>query len=673
MLFPIQGLARKRIDGSVAISQTGCLSFRLRQAVLALFAIILTAIVLFPSGAARAEPTFLEPEQAFAMSAAMATPTELDIHYKIAPGYYMYREHFVFAVTPDARYLGQPAYPAGIIKYDPTFDKKLEIYHDQVTVRVPFKAGAQQALTLSVTGQGCADAGLCYAPMTTELVLHPAQGGYSVTGQGVVAHLPGSTRGASQGAASPPTQGDSGFASILNMGDTGFASYLAHAGVAKIVALCLVLGLLLSFTPCVLPMVPILLAIVAGDAGKTAKVSRWRGLALAAAYVLGMSVVYTILGVAAGLVGASLAVWLQTPWVLALFAILLALLALAMFDVFTLQAPSGMQSALNDKLSKIPGGRFSGAFLMGMVSALIVGPCIAAPLAGVLLFISQAGSLVLGGLALFALAWGEGLLLLVVGASSGALLPKAGAWMEGIKRFFGLLLFATAWWMVSSVLPAWLLTLGWVFLGLWGAVMLGAFEALPSDPGLGTFLRKAVGLLVAAWMALVLVGLATGQGSLLRPLAGLYAAGGVPAGAAAGPASGPGSSGAGSSVDIKAIQARFTRVASVADLDKLLAGSTQPVMLDFYADWCVSCIEMEKFTFSDPAVAQKMSQFQLVQADVTKNTAEDRALLKRFKLFGPPGIMFFDARGQLMEDARVIGFKNAEQFGAVLDRVLADG
>jgi thiol:disulfide interchange protein DsbD len=439
---------------------------------------------------------------------------------------------------------------------------------------------------------------------------------------------------------------------------------------------------LLSFTPCVLPMVPILLAIVAGKSGVgvgasggAQRVSRWRGLSLAASYVLGMSVVYTILGVAAGLIGASLAVWLQTPWVLTVFAVLLALFALAMFDVFTLQAPTGMQTWLNAKVSKIPGGHYSGAFLMGMLSALIVGPCVAAPLAGVLLFISQTGDLALGGTALFAMAWGEGLLLLVVGATSGALLPKAGPWMDGIKRLFGILLLGTAWWMLNSVLPDGVLMLGWAFLALWSAVMLGAFGPLAvSGPGVGRYLRKTIGILLALWATILIVGLSAGGRDLFRPLAPFSSSTQLFAGAAgnnaAGSLSGGGTAGQGAAAPM-INKASFTRVNSIAELDNLLANTSRPVMLDFYADWCVSCVQMEKFTFTDPGVAQQMSQLLLVQADVTKNTDDDRALLKRFNLFGPPGIVFFNSQGTLLSQARVVGFQNAAAFSAVLDQVLA--
>ncbi|HEY9279814.1 MAG TPA: protein-disulfide reductase DsbD, partial [Eoetvoesiella sp.] len=482
MLFWASGNGRLRkkvsLSGLASLSASG----RWVRLLVLCVAAMMVAAVLLHSATAHAQEDFLDPKDAFVFSAAMVSPTQVDVHFKIAPKYYMYRERFGFALAPDAGLLGMPAYPKGTVKYDPTFERDLEVYHDQVTVRLPVAAGASQPLTLAITSQGCADAGLCYPPMTSEVKLTPTAAGYMLSGPGATGTVP-APRDEIVSPDADATNTPTGFGTALKLGDVGFASYLAQAGWMQIVALSLVLGVLLSFTPCVLPMVPILLAIIAGKNGTApagadarSRISRWRGLSLAAAYVLGMSLVYTVMGIGAGLIGASLAVWLQTPWVLSVFAVLLGLLALAMFDVFTLQAPTGMQSALNQKLAKIPGGHYSGAFVMGMVSALIVGPCVAAPLAGVLLFISQTGDLTLGGSALFAMAWGQGLLLLVVGATSGALLPKAGPWMNGIKRLFGILLLATAWWMVNSVLPAWVSMLGWAFLALWGAVMLGAFE-----------------------------------------------------------------------------------------------------------------------------------------------------------------------------------------------------
>ncbi|PLC48415.1 protein-disulfide reductase DsbD [Pollutimonas subterranea] len=634
----------------------------IHRIVWAFLAALMLALAFLPAGSVRAEDEFLDPEKAFVFSAAMTTPTQLDVHFVIAPKYYMYRERFEFALAPDSSpsVLGNAVYPAGKVTYDPTFEKDLEVYYDQVTVTLPLTAGAGQPLRLAITSQGCADAGLCYPPMTREITLTPTDTGYRADGPGVVASVPAAkpqlaqAKSVAASAQAANAASTTSLGSALNLGDTGFAAYLAQAGWFQVIALCLLLGLLLSFTPCVLPMVPILLAIVAGDAGQGRKVSRWRGLSLAAVFVLGMSLVYTALGVAAGLIGASLAVWLQTPWVLTLFAVILVVLALAMFDVFTLQAPTGMQTALNARLSRIPGGRYGGVFAMGMLSALIVGPCVAAPLAGVLLFISQTGDLVLGGTALFAMAWGEGLLLLAVGASSGALLPKSGPWMNGVKRLFGVLLLATAWWMVNPILPAWIMMLGWAFLALWSAVMLGAFDAMPAGTGAGRLANRALGLMLALWAVILVVGVMAGARDVLRPLAPLTA------------------SSQGSGV-VAATHPEFTQVTSVAQLDNLLANTNRPVMLDFYADWCVSCIEMERFTFSDSAVAGQMSQFLLVQADVTKNSPEDRELLKRFKLFGPPGIIFFDEQGKELHEARVVGFKNARDFGAVLERVLTQG
>lgn len=587
---------------------------------------------------ARAEAEFLEPEKAFVFSAAMAAPDTVELRFRVAPGYYMYRERFGISISPlGAATLGEPVYPKGEVKYDPTFEKDMEVYHQDVVIRVPVTPGGQP-FTLTLTGQGCADAGLCYPPMDSSVRLTPVAGGYVVAGNG--------------GASAAPAASGGSLGALVNAGDTGLADALGGLGWIKTAGVFLVLGLLLAFTPCVLPMIPILSSIVLGGASQE-RPTRGRGLALAATYVLGMSVVYTALGVAAGLSGAGLAAWLQTPWILTLFAILLAVLALAMFDAFTFQMPSGIQARLAERSSRIPGGRHTGALLMGALSALIVGPCVAAPLAGALLYISQTGDVVLGGSALFAMAWGMGVPLLIVGASSGALLPKAGPWMDGVKRLFGMLLLATAWWMLIPVVPTWVQMTGWAFLAIVGAVMLRAFDALPAGAGSARMFGKGVGLLLALAAAAWLVGAASGGRDVLQPLSHLASGGTAAAGTAA-----------------HAGEVQFKRVRNNAELDALLAQSQQPVMLDFYADWCVSCREMERFTFTDPGVAQRMAGMLLVQADVTANNADDRALLKRFRLFGPPGIMFFAPGGKELPDARVVGFQDAKRFTESLDRVL---
>jgi thiol:disulfide interchange protein DsbD len=446
-----------------------------------------------------------------------------------------------------------------------------------------------------------------------------------------------------------------------------------------------------------------------------------------------MSVVYTALGIAAGLSGAGLAAWLQTPWVLTLFALLLATLALSMFDVFTFQMPSSIQTKLTIKNNSILGGRMGAAALMGALSALIVGPCVAAPLAGALLYISQTGDVLLGGLALFAMAWGMGVPLLLMGASAGKLMPRAGTWMEGVKQFFGVLLFATAWWMVTPMLPTWMQILGWAILVLFSAVLLRTFEALGTEAGFSGMLRKTVGLLLTLLCFIWLLGIASGGRSLLQPLSHLArhnaaatsslattsekntsissrtdnnalvsgvsiitdknarvlgdpapikndaitSGTSVPAttknillgqtsGQAPATASRPQPA-----LSANETHALFKRVRSIAELETELAQSKRPVMLDFYADWCVSCKEMESFTFTKPEVAQRMERLLLLQADVTANNPEDRALLKRFKLFGPPGIIFFEPGGRERKDVRVVGFQEANRFAANLDRVLS--
>jgi thiol:disulfide interchange protein DsbD len=475
--------------------------------------------------------------------------------------------------------------------------------------------------------------------------------------------------------------------------DVGLADVLSSTGAVEIVLLFFVLGLLLALTPCVLPMLPILSVLLVGE---QQHVSKARGFALAMGYVAGMSVIYTALGIAAGLSGAGLAAWLQTPWVLGLFALLLAVLALAMFDVYTLQMPSFIQSRLMAKNSHILGGKMSAAILMGALSALIVGPCVAAPLAGALLYISQTGDVFLGGSALFAMAWGMGVPLLLMGASAGRLMPRAGAWMEGVKQFFGLLLLATAWWMVTPLLPTWVQILGWAVLAMFAAVLLRPFEPITSESGLSGACRKTLGLLLIVLSTVWILGIASGGRSLLQPLnhlslisnssatsAGSAAISATAQGAgtstsnATGKQQLLGSAGSSSSnvntqaADAKqAAQPSFQLVRTVAELETLLAQSNRPVMLDFYADWCVSCKEMEAFTFVDPRVVQRMNQMLLLKADVTANNADDRALMKKFRLFGPPGIIFFRPGGAERKDVRVVGFQDATRFAATLDRAL---
>ena len=614
----------------------------------------LVCALLYP-GMARAasEDDFLPPEQAFRFAARQLDDRTVEVRFDVADGYYLYRERFAFAAQPATVRLGTPEFPHGKVKFDETFNKEMETYRGTVTLRVPVElAPADGRWTLTVTSQGCADKGLCYPPQ--EHVFRV--GGSPLTN--LFGDRAGPAPSAQSNAAAPgPTVAPSARATDPSPGTVAqpvaaddsdrIARTLASRNPGLIVALFFGLGLLLTFTPCVLPMVPILSSIVVGE-----HVTRGRALMVSIAYVLGMAVVYTAIGVAAGLIGEGLAAALQTPWVLGAFAVLMVALALSMFGLYELQLPQRWQTRLTESSNRRPGGQMAGAAAMGAISALIVGPCVTAPLAGALAYIAQTGDAVTGGSALFAMALGMGVPLVLVGVGAGNLLPRAGRWMEATKRFFGFLLLGVAVWMVTPVLPAWLVMLAWAALLLVGAVFLGAFDALGPDPRSLARLGKGLGILAALAGAIVLVGVASGGRDPLQPLSHLSLGGPASAG------------------ETPQARTRFERVHSVAELDARVAQAAaagRPVMLDFYADWCVSCKEMEKFTFSDPKVAARMRQIVLLQADVTANNADDRALLKRFGLFGPPGIILFGADGK-ERPVRVVGYQAAPQFLDSLER-----
>lgn len=615
---------------------------------------LLTAWLCLGAGLARAadQDDFLPPEQAFRFAARAIDARTVEVRFDVAPGYYMYRERFAFAAQPAQVKLGAPDLPAGKVKFDETFGKEMETYRDTVTIRVPVEsAPADGKWTLVVTSQGCADKGLCYPPMESV---------YEVGGAGIGALLGGrsnaaSTNATSRIAAATPLSAGTGSTvpSAAVQADIGkavddsgrIAATLAGGHLLTIVALFFGLGLLLTFTPCVLPMVPILSSIVVGE-----HLHRGRAFVVSLAYVLGMAVVYTAVGVAAGLIGEGLAATLQTPWVLALFALLMVALSLSMFGLYELQLPQRWQTRLADSANRRPGGQIAGAAAMGAISALIVGPCVTAPLAGALAYIAQSGDAWTGGTALFSMAIGMGVPLLLVGVGAGNLLPRAGRWMEATKRVFGFLLLGVALWMVGPVLPAWLSMLGWATLLLVGAVFLRAFDGLGAEPHPVARLGKGLGVLSALAGAILLVGLASGSRNPLQPLSHLVAGArdGAPAAQAV----------------------RFERVRSVAELDARIAQASaagKPVLLDFYADWCVSCKEMERFTFSDPRVQARLADVVMLQADVTANNADDKALLKRFGLFGPPGIILFGDDGHELP-VRVIGYQAAGRFLASLER-----
>lgn len=602
--------------------------------------LLLWLTALLPLFAAAAED-FLPPEQAFRFDARVLDGKSIEIGFVVADGYYLYREPFKFEAQGGGVVLGAPEIPSGTVKFDETFEKDVETYRGRVAIRLPVDA-APASFQLVVTSQGCADQGLCYPPMQSVADVQLAGFG----GDGSV-RVPADGRGLDGALAA--SRASASMAGASRSGDAAIDHALRSGRFWLVVFAFFVAGLLLSFTPCVLPMLPILSSLIIGQGGQA--VARSRGLLLAGAYSLGMALVYTALGVAAGLAGEGLAAALQNAWVLGAFSLLLALLALSMFGAYELQLPAVLRDRLAASSGRLQGGRLAGVFAMGGVSALIVSPCVAAPLAGALLYISQTRDVLLGGSALFSLAAGMSVPLLLLGASAGALLPRAGAWMESVKRFFGLLLLAVAWWMLSPVVPAPLAVAGWGVLLIGAAVFLHAFDRLPEIAGADLRLVKGLGLALAVAGATQIVGAAAGAQDALKPLQP-FVVGISPAAAAALP---------GNAIAATHDGVSFRRVSTVEELDAAVRGAGRPVMLDFYADWCVSCKEMERFTFTDPAVQARLGKALLLQADVTRNSESDRALLKRFQLFGPPGIVFFDAGGRELE-TRVIGFQNAQRF-----------
>ena len=575
----------------------------------------------------QAEPEFLPPEEAFKLSLTPRADGNLDAQFTIVKDYYLYRDKITFKVIdPAGVQVAGIDLPPAEEKNDPNFGKML-IYHQSfnAVVRLTGMPTGTKTLKLETSHQGCSDNGICYPPqdevMSVDLTAAP-------------------TSATSTEPAPQATAGDTS--------DTGRVTAILQGGNYWLVIISFFgFGLLLSLTPCVFPMIPILSGIIVGQGQQ---ITKRKGFLLSLAYVLGMAVTYAMAGVAAGLSGTLISNALQNPWALGTGAAIFVALAMSMFGFFELQMPSFLQSRFTEASNRIQGGRFTSVFVMGAISALIVGPCVAAPLAGALLYISQTSDVVLGGVSLFSLALGMGVPLLLIGLSAGALLPRAGGWMDAVKRFFGVALLAVAIWLISPLLSEVTQMLLWAALLIISAMFLHVLEPLAVNAkGLARF-WKGVGMIALVAGIALLLGAMGGSRDLLQPLS-VYQGGGT---------------GAAQNDNHLA----FQRVKNVAELDAAIAAAgNRAVMLDFYADWCVSCKEMENFTFTDASVQAKLKDVLLLQADVTANNAEDKALLARFKLFGPPGIVFFDKNGSEIA-YRVVGYEPAEKFLDSLNKAL---
>ncbi len=578
------------------------------------------------------EEKFLHPDEAFKLNIVAKDSNTLEAKFTVTPGYYLYKDRIKFEIK-DASLgtISAVNLPAGDIKDDPNFGQQ-EVYHHDFVALIDVNNPAQNVV-IDARFQGCSEKGLCYAPQLKTLNVDMAQAATAPTDNTPVTNANNSTSSEDEAT------------SLLKSGKL----WLIAAGFFGF-------GLLLSFTPCVLPMIPILSGIIVGDKkAHKAETSRLHSFNLSLAYVLGIALSYTIAGIAAGLSGQLLSNALQSPWMLTATALIFVVLSFSMFGFYELRLPSTIEERMVKTSNKLKGGQFIGVFVMGVISALIVSPCVAAPLAGALLYISQTRDVVLGGVALFALSIGMGVPLLLIGASAGHVLPKAGGWMTAVRNLFGVIMLAVAIFIVSPIIPTSVEMLLWSALLIIPAVYLHALDSLPLDINTGRshpWMRfwKGIGIMLLIVGIALLIGAVSGAKSPLQPLAGL------------------------SLSNSKTIENRlpFVRVKNTAELDaRIDAAKGKIVMLDFYADWCTSCKEMELLTFSDPAVQASLKEAVLLEADVTANTPEDLALLQRFNLFGPPGIIFFNRTGQEIKPIRVIGYENAPKFLATVNRVNA--
>jgi thiol:disulfide interchange protein DsbD len=484
------------------------------------------------------------------------------------------------------------------------------VFYDEVTAEVPV-SGRTDLLQARVSYQGCKENSICYPPQTVVLTIDTD-----------VATVP-----------TPPD--------TVSEQDE-FASRMASGSLPFVMLLSFLAGLAMSLLPCCWPMIPILSGIIVGQGNA---ITTGRAFALSATYVLGMAVVYAAAGAVAAAAGQQVQSAMQTPWIIGGVALIFVAMALSMFGLYELQLPAALTNRFNAASERQRTGTWIGTALMGALSALVVSACVAPPLVGVLTFIAQTGDVLRGAMALFSMAIGMGVPLLVLGASGGRLLPKAGPWMENVKAAFGFVMLGLAIWMLDRILSDRMTMLLWAALLFGAGIYLGAFRRLAPATAPTRKLARGVGLLAIIYGVALLAGAYSGSGNPLQPL-GFLSRGHSTGETAALP---------------------FRRIKTLADLDGAIAAATadgKPVMLDFYADWCTSCIEMEHYTFNTPQVRAALDGVVLLQADVTANDTDDRALLNRFGIFGPPTIVFFGVDGQERQGSRIVGYQDADRFAA---------
>jgi thiol:disulfide interchange protein DsbD len=589
-------------------------------------------------GLGSSDDEFLDPEDAFQVSISSGGPELLVARWNIAAGYYLYRDKFSVQLVDGGQVtLAAPVLPGGETYHDEYFGA-VQIFHDAVEMQIPLQRHSADAteITLLLGYQGCAEAGICYPPIKQQVpvALTAFDPGSTPTQPAVIAAAQTAVPAAVP--ANPPavTTRQDDIARVLQESRPGWVMLFFFGA-----------GLLLAFTACVYPMIPILSSIIVGQG---ADLTVGRGFFLSLVYVEAVAVTYAVIGVVSAQFGAGVQAFFQNPWILGLFALIFVLLALSMFGFFNLQLPASWQAKISKTSHRQKGGTLLGVAVMGVLSALIVGPCAGPVLIGALIYTSQSGDYLTGALAMFALGNGMGAPLLVIGASGGKLLPKAGGWMDTVKAVFGVVLLGIAILMLERVLPGPVTLMLWAMLLIVPAVYMGALDSLPAGVSGWRRFWKGLGVAMLVYGVILILGAATGARDPLHPLRNLTAVTGITA------------SGEHASQHLE-----FRRIKSVEDFTAALEQSTRegkPVMLDFYADWCTYCIKMEDYTFSDARVQAALANATLLQADVTANDATDMALLNHFNLFAPPAILFFGAEGTEQRNYRLVGYLDADDF-----------